>query len=451
MRTTNSTPTGRAGRRALTYAAITATTALASLPILASPSQAAQSPDVVGALYVASNSWTGNEILTFPRLADGSLLPPLPGVPTGGLGSGPGAIPGVGTDPLGSQGSLAVDAKNMRLFAVNAGSGSLSMFSIKSSGLNLLDTAATSDTTDTSYGHAAYPVSVAVDGDAVYVLNAESNSVAHLTVTSKTLRLDQSCDLPTPVRGFDAPYAATDTHSEQPFATEAPGQIGVSPDGKHVVVVAKEGLVETGFPAGGTAGNGQIHVFDAASDGTLTDCAEPTSYVMPVNENGNGTFPFSFAWTKGGQLLVTEVFGAGGELSSSAVQPFDLGSDGSLTPISEPMGSGQAVVCWITVSGQNVYTANFLTNNLSSYSVSNKGDLALTEATADGTDPGTLVTPTDQVLSPDGDFLYQLSSGNGTVVSFAIDSTTGQLAQIGATSDGLVPGIGEQGIAAVDF
>ena len=60
------------------------------------------------------------------------------------------------------------------------------------------------------------------------------------------------------------------------------------------------------------------------------------------------------------------------------------------------------------------------------------------------------MTPIDQVLSPDGHFLYQLSPGNGTVVPFAIDGS-GNLTQLTTVSDGLGTGQSPQGIAAVNF
>jgi hypothetical protein len=64
--------------------ALTGAVALATAAALAAPAWAgSQAPGPVGAVYVASNSWAGNEIITFPRLADGTLLPPLPGVATG--------------------------------------------------------------------------------------------------------------------------------------------------------------------------------------------------------------------------------------------------------------------------------------------------------------------------------------------------------------------------------
>jgi 6-phosphogluconolactonase (cycloisomerase 2 family) len=393
----------------------------------------------VGAVYVASNSWTGNKIITFPRLADGTLLPPLPGVSTGGLGSGPGAIPGVATDPLGSQHSLVVDPKEMRLYAVNAGSGSVSVFSIRPGGLTLLGT---------SPSAGQYPVSLAVNGDIVYVLNSQSNSVARFAFTKGHLSYQQTCVLPAAPRPLDPPYPATAGHSEQPVATEEPGQIGLSPDGRHLVVAAKQGPVLTGFPLGQTTGNGQIDVYGIAPGGAMTNCGSPTTYTLPQNAPDQGKFPFSFAWTQGGQLLLTEVFGTGATLTASAVQPFNLSTDGSLTPISGPVGSGQTAVCWISVSGQNVYTTNYLTNDVTSYTVDRQGSLTINAAVAGGT--GTLVTPIDQALSPDGHFLYQLSPGNGIVVPFAIGGS-GRLTQLTSAPDSLGTGQSPQGIAAVDF
>ena len=431
------------GLRTVRSAALTAAVALAAGAALAVPARAStQALQPVGAVYVASNSWAGNQIITFPRLADGSLLPPLAGVATGGLGSGPGAIPGVATDPLGSEHSLVVDAKEMRLFAVNAGSGSVSMFKIKPGGLTLLSTTPSAG---------EYPVSLAVNGDTVYVLNAQSNSVARFSVTNGHLSYRQTCVLPAAPRPLDPPYPATAAHSEQPVATEAPGQVGLSPDGKHLVVVAKEGPELAGFPLGQTAGNGEIHVYNTASNGTLTNCAAPTTYVLPQNAPDQGKFPFSFAWTNSGQLLLTEVFGTGATLTASAVQPINLNSDGSLTPVSGPVGSGQIAVCWISVSGQNVYTTNYLTNDVTSYTVSRKGALALNAPVAGGAQTGTLVTPIDQALSPDGSYLYQLSPGNGMVVPFAISNSGGNLTQLSSVSDGLGTGQSPQGTAAVDF
>jgi hypothetical protein len=49
----------------------------------------------------------------------------------------------------------------------------------------------------------------------------------------------------------------------------------------------------------------------------------------------------------------------------------------------------QIAVCWITVSGQNVYTTNYLTNDMSSYTAGRKGSLTLNDPVAGGAQAGT--------------------------------------------------------------
>ena len=79
---------------------------------------------VSGAVFVMTNSATRNEIVAYKRGTDGSLQE-VRSVATGGRGSG-----GV-TDPLASQGSLTLSQDRSLLFAVNAGSGSISVFRVQ--------------------------------------------------------------------------------------------------------------------------------------------------------------------------------------------------------------------------------------------------------------------------------------------------------------------------------
>jgi 6-phosphogluconolactonase len=90
-----------------------------------------------GAVFVMNNSATRNQIISFTRAADGSLQK-AGTFATGGRGSG-----GV-TDPLESQGSLTLSQDRSLLFAVNAGSGEISVFRVNGSDLALVDRKATS-------------------------------------------------------------------------------------------------------------------------------------------------------------------------------------------------------------------------------------------------------------------------------------------------------------------
>src|SRR5580700_10668214 len=69
--------------------------------------------------------------------------------------------------PLSSQGSLSLSQDKNWLFAVNAGSGTLSVFRLVDSSLILTDQVAT---------EGAEPVSVSQNGNLVYVLNAAGSS-----------------------------------------------------------------------------------------------------------------------------------------------------------------------------------------------------------------------------------------------------------------------------------
>src|ERR1700747_2710536 len=85
-----------------------------------------------GAVFVMNNAVDRNEVISFRRAADGSLQQDG-AFATGGRGTG-----GV-TDPLESQGSLTLSQDHSLLFAVNGGSGEISVFLVYGSDLSLVD------------------------------------------------------------------------------------------------------------------------------------------------------------------------------------------------------------------------------------------------------------------------------------------------------------------------
>jgi 6-phosphogluconolactonase len=88
--------------------------------------------DEAHAVFVMTNAAHHNEILAYRRLPGGTLEQ-TGRFDTGGRGSG-GTV-----DPLGSQGSLTMSQDHSLLFAVNAGSGNVSVFRVKGDRLNLGD------------------------------------------------------------------------------------------------------------------------------------------------------------------------------------------------------------------------------------------------------------------------------------------------------------------------
>ena len=134
---------------------------LAVLSLVATvQSNAQETSTTSGAVFVMTNSNTGNEIVQFARNANGSLVS-VGKTPTGGNGTG-----GT-TDPLGSQHSLLLTQDSRFLLAVNSASGTISSFAVF--GAFLVPT----DVQSTGGG---FPNAIAQSGNLVYVLNASGNS-----------------------------------------------------------------------------------------------------------------------------------------------------------------------------------------------------------------------------------------------------------------------------------
>src|SRR6516162_10657744 len=108
-----------------------------------------------GDVYVLTNQPTGNAVMVFHRDAAGMLTF------AGSFASGGNGF-GSGPDPLGSQGAVVLGEDNRLLFAVNAGSNSISVFVVSGDHLTLLDTVSSGG---------IEPVSLTVRHDLVYVVN----------------------------------------------------------------------------------------------------------------------------------------------------------------------------------------------------------------------------------------------------------------------------------------
>ena len=107
----------------------------------------------VNAMYVLTNSPTGNSVAIFNHTARG-IITPGGMVSTGGLGTGA---------SLGSQGAVAMSSNLNWLLAVNAGSNEISVFKVLETGLTLVDKVPSGGTR---------PISITSNGALVYVLNA---------------------------------------------------------------------------------------------------------------------------------------------------------------------------------------------------------------------------------------------------------------------------------------
>ena len=369
-------------------AAITAA-ALGAFAALAGPASAATTHDPTGAsraVFVQTDNTAGNQVVAYRRVAGGTLK--LAGTyNTGGLG---GQLTGSVVDHLASQGSLTYDAEHGLLYAVNAGSNTVTVFSTDGATLSRQQVIGSGGT---------FPVSVAVHGDLVYVLNAlKGGSVQGYRVDDGRLQY-----LPGSARALHLNPTAT------PQFTNTPGQVAFSPDGSQLIVTTK-------------ANGNNIDVFGVQPGGILSD--------SPVVNNEPGAVPFAIAFDPAGHLVIAEA-------GPNALATFTLGEDGTVTLLDQ-VGNGQAATCWVARDNNHLFASNAGSANVSGYRSNAAGHLTLLGQTS--TDPGTV----DAVASPHGAYLYVQTGANGIVDEYSVSD--GNLTKIGSVT--VAGAAGGEGIAA---
>ena len=340
-----------------------------------------------GAVFVQTDAPSGNAVAVYDRAAGGTLRA-AGTYPTGGLG---GVLTGSVVDHLASQGSLAYDRTRGLLYAVNAGSNTVTVFSVSGDRLIRRQIVSSGGT---------FPVSIAVHGSLLYVLNArDGGSVQGFVRIGATL-----LSVPAWHRslGLDPAQAPEFTHT--------PGQVAFTPDGSKLIVTTK--------------GNGNdIDVFSVGPLGGVS--------AKPVVNADQANVPFGVSFDAGGHLAVAEA-------GPNAVATFTVNPDGTVT-LAERAATGQAGTCWIVSDGSAFYASNAGSGTLSGYGDDGSGALRPLGTTATGA--GTV----DAAVSPDGQYLYVQAGANGVVDEYRLNPG-GSLTAIGSVT---VPGaVGGEGIAA---
>lgn len=313
-----------------------------------------------GAVFTATNDADANAVVVFRRSARGHLRF-LDVVPTGGAGSGGG---------LGNQRGLVLDRSGRHLLAVNAGSDSLSLFGVTPRGLRLLDVADAGG---------VQPISVTVDGDLVYVLNAGDGG----SISGFTLGEDGSL---TPLAGSTRPLSGTAT---------GPAQIAFTPDGEHLVVTEKA--------------TSTIVTYAIGDDGLPGD---------PVVTPAEGVTPFGFDFGHRSRLLVSEA--TGGDAGASTVSSYAIEPDGTLQPITSALATGQSAACWLVATGNGrfAYTTNTGSDTVTGLSVGRDGSLAL--LSEDGVTAAAGDAPIDADFSRNDRYLYVLDGGDDAISVYRV-------------------------------
>lgn len=309
----------------------------------------ADGAELSSTLYTETNAADGNRVLAYRDTGDGSLEL-IGSYATGGQGSG---------DNLGSQGAVVLSQDEKFLFAVNAGSDSVTGFAVRRDG------------SLARIGHVPSggdrPVSVTAGDGVAYVVHAGSLDVTSLPYAGGRL-------------------VAGSPRTTQPLSagSTAPGQVGLTPDGRSVVVSEKT--------------NSGLEVFRVNRRGALS---------APVFTPSTGTTPFGFDFTDDGLAVVSEA-------ASTSVETFDIRRSGVARTIDVDSNGGQAAPCWLVVTDDGIaYTANAggSANSISRFRVDERGGLFLLESRAAATN----LHPTDMALGGGDTRLYNLSDRTGQI------------------------------------
>jgi 6-phosphogluconolactonase (cycloisomerase 2 family) len=307
-----------------------------------------------GFVYLESNEAGQNSIVSYFQNANGTLTYSAT-TATGGTGTG---------SPLGSQGALEIENINHRLFAVDAGSNSISSFAIRNDGsLMLMHTVASNGTK---------PVSLTVSGDMVYVVNATSANISGFRVGPGGVLTF----IPGSSQSLSNPGAA-------------PAQISFTPNGQYLIVTEKMTSKITSFPvnASGVAGPG-------------------------VSQSSANNNPFGFDFS-GNYVVVTEA--AIGNPGASSVSTY---SASGIALVSGPAHANQTAAgrAKATSNGETVYITNTGSNTISSFRINGSGTLQEIEKVAAST--GT--APADITISGNDSYLYVINGTSHSISAYKI-------------------------------
>jgi hypothetical protein len=357
-----------AGPRRSARLSVSAAFAIAAVGLLGPAAADAALP---GSVYTQTNAVANNEMVVFTRGATGALTE-TSRTATGGSGRTNNAP--FATSNLDSQGGVELSDDKHLVFAVNAGSNTLSSFRVRpGGGLELVGSVATG----------VAPFSVDSHGDLVYVLNEDDGTI-------QGYRASDTGQL-TPIPGSVEPLSVTGSGA-------AAAQIGFDPSGKVLTVTHR--LTAPVAPAD------RIDTFVLGSDGT------PSAAVVnaATGSAASNFIPFGFAYDGNGHLLVTNA----GDASISSYQLNT--TTGALTFI-DNVGTGGANPCWLAITPDSkfAFAGDSGADVVSRLAIAANGTLTALAPAASV--PGSGVAA-DVALSPDGDFLTALvPTENATATS----------------------------------
>ena len=306
-------------------------------------------------VYLESNDSVQNRILVYEEQNDGSLV--ADGMtPSGGKGNGGG---------LGSQGAVILDENHKWLYAVNAGSNSISSFKVNNDG------SLTLKNTVSSFG--IKPVSLCVKKSLLYVVNSGTSNIHGYTVS-----------------GNGNMNSITGSDKLLSTSGAGPAQISFGPNGNWLVVTEKATNKITRFNLNGAGAAGPAIV-----------------------STSNGPTPFGFSFAQDKYMVVSNAAGGAAHAGSCTSYSTTGGTFNSLNGI---VNNNQSAPCWVAITnyGRFAFVTNTASNNISSYYINGDGALYLVNGAAATSGAG----PIDLVVSSDNKCVYALCGADRTIYQY---------------------------------
>jgi 6-phosphogluconolactonase len=394
---------GRDAVRSLRLVGLVVVMAALLVPTVAGAAKKKKKPvaSPIHFLFSQTNA-ASNSVYVFKRNPSTGTISLFETVATGGKGTPQGQQP-FGLPVVDSADSIVLSPDRKLLFVVNDGSNNITSFRVRPGGITRADIKSS---------HGTLPISLAIHGNLLYVLNAKSGGIFgyHYNANGKL----------TPI-----------AHSKRSLSIPGPNgvaaDIGFNPSGKWLVVTMRDLPTHTG----GSGQPGKIDTFKVHANGT-TGPAIATTAATPT--------PFGFRFTSSGIMLDTSAgrvntvnnspppLGDGTQINGS-LQSYALLANGKLAALKNGnAASGGRAACWVVISKNNRFA--FVTNTLSAtaahpapgapigtgqhglarFSISSKGVVKFLGNVDTG--PG---LPSDLGLSPDGKYLYMADPSEGII------------------------------------